>query len=252
MKPYIKKNKPIPLDVPEYVVDRNIAKHLPYPLSWLGYHNFTVIVGKPGAGKSSLISSFLTQRTPRLFRKVYDKIYVFMPKASMNSQKNNIFDVLPSKQIFHSFDEETLEKVLSKIESNSEEELNSLIIIDDMTSHLKRSMYLQGQLKEIVYNRRHLRTTIFLAVQSYVNIPKQVREVINYLFLFKPSKMQFELLFNELFELKRDDCQEIMDLAYNAESPHTFMFLNVLNQRMFRRFDEIIYRDNSESESFES
>jgi hypothetical protein len=56
--------------------------------------------------------------------------------------------------------------------------------------------------------------------------------------MFKPSKMEFENLFNELFETKKELALDIMNLAYNKQ--HQYLMLNVDTQRMFRGFDEIV------------
>jgi hypothetical protein len=64
--------------------------------------------------------------------------------------------------------------------------------------------------------------------------------------MFKPSKIEFENLFNELFETKKDLALDIMNVAYNK--PHQYLMLNVDSQRMFRGFDEIIV-DNEDLEN---
>jgi hypothetical protein len=64
--------------------------------------------------------------------------------------------------------------------------------------------------------------------------------------MFKPSKMEFENLFNELFETKKDLALDIMNIAY--DKPHQYLMLNVDSQRMFRGFDEIII-DNEDLEN---
>jgi hypothetical protein len=58
--------------------------------------------------------------------------------------------------------------------------------------------------------------------------------------------MEFENLFNELFETKKDLALDIMNIAYNK--PHQYLMLNVDTQRMFRGFDEIIV-DNEDLEN---
>jgi hypothetical protein len=54
----------------------------------------------------------------------------------------------------------------------------------------------------------------------------------------KPSKVEFENLFDELFENNKDLSLDIMKLAFI--NPHDYLFLNVDSQRMYSNFDEII------------
>jgi len=50
--------------------------------------------------------------------------------------------------------------------------------------------------------------------------------------------MEFQNLFNELFETKKDLAIDMMNIAY--QQPHDWLMLNVDSQRFYRKFDEII------------
>jgi hypothetical protein len=69
--------------------------------------------------------------------------------------------------------------------------------------------------------------------------------------MFKPSKKEFEVLFSELFEQKKDYALDIMKYVY--QKPHDCLMLNVDSQRMYKDFDEIILRspDDDVSDSDE-
>ena len=62
--------------------------------------------------------------------------------------------------------------------------------------------------------------------------------------MFKPSKMEFENLFDELFEQKKDISMDLM--RYVFKNPHDYLMLNVDNQKFYKDFDEIIVHDNEE------
>jgi hypothetical protein len=100
-------------------------------------------------------------------------------------------------------------------------------------------------LKKLIYNRRHLKLNIIITVQSFVNIPLDVRKNISNLVLFKPSKKEFQIVFDELLETKKDLALEIMKITYE-HCDHNFLFLNVPSQRIFRNFDE--YKLDSDSD----
>ena len=102
-------------------------------------------------------------------------------------------------------------------------------------------MYIQETLKKLIYNRRHLKLNIIITAQSYKNIPMDIRKNISNLILFKPSKRELECIFDELVESKKEVFMSIMKIAY--EDKHSFLFINVPSQRLFKNFDEIIIKD---------
>jgi hypothetical protein len=62
--------------------------------------------------------------------------------------------------------------------------------------------------------------------------------------MFKPSKKEFEVLFEELFEQKKDYALDIMQYVYRE--PHDWLMLNVDSQRMYRYFDELIIKNEND------
>jgi len=43
-----------------------------------------------------------------------------------------------------------------------------------------------------------------ILLQSYLSLEKEIRKLFNNVIMFKPSKVEFENLFNELFETKKE------------------------------------------------
>ena len=113
--------------------------------------------------------------------------------------------------------------------------------MDDVGASLKNSE-IQLILKTIIYNRRHLKVHIVMLCQSFQSIPKEIRKLITNCIMFKPSKVEFEKLFEELFETKREYALDLLNL-YKKRGD--YLFLNVEFQRIFNDFNEIIF-DNSE------
>jgi hypothetical protein len=81
-----------------------------------------------------------------------------------------------------------------------------------------------------------------MLLQSYVSIPREIRKLANNVIMFKPSKVEFEVLFEELFETKKDEAMKIMKVAFTK--PHDSIFLNVDSQRIFKDYDELIIKNN--------
>ena len=65
----IKKNKELKLDIPEFICDGSLDENLnKYDmLKNLNGFKFTAIIGKPGTGKTSLITAFLTGKKIRKY-----------------------------------------------------------------------------------------------------------------------------------------------------------------------------------------
>ena len=81
----------------------------------------------------------------------------------------------------------------------------SLLILDDVTAALK-SNEIQKIFRSIIYNRRHLKCKIIILVQSYQSIPREIRKIINNIVIFKSSKIEFEILMDELTSKKKRYC----------------------------------------------
>jgi hypothetical protein len=160
-----------------------------------------------------------------------------MPKSSRDSMKKNIFKKHDEDKMFDELDYGTISTIHERLLKSSSENENTLLILDDVGASLKNNE-IQKILRKIIYNRRHLKVHIVILLQSFISCPLEVRKLLNNIFMFKPSKMEFENLFNELFETKKELAIDIMNLAYNKE--HQYLMLNVDTQRMFRGFDEIV------------
>jgi GTPase SAR1 family protein len=236
---HIKKNKEIKLDIPSFSVDDNaVGKHLnTHPLTkLLNVYGFLAIVGTPGMGKTSLAISLLTQKEPKIYRKTHHHLIVFMPQNSINSMNKNPFNKL--EHIYNELTESTINEAYSLLNKFSSENEKSILFIDDMTASLKGSKSIIDTLKKIVFNRRHLHCNLIITVQTYMSIPMDLRKCISSIIMFKPSKKEFEKLFEELFESKKELFDRVMKIAYIDK--HDYLFMNIASQRLFRNSDELI------------
>ena len=244
------KNKDIPLDIPVFNCDDNaVGEHLnEHPLTaLLNNYGFTCFIGKPRQGKTSLAVALITQKKPRIYKKTHHKIIIMMPQNSINSMKKNPFKMLPPENFFNELNETTLQAVYEIMEENTAQNMKTLLLIDDMTADLKASRAVETILKRIVYNRRHLKCNIIITSQSYVNMPLDIRKTITNVFMFKPSKMEMEILFTELVNSKKDVFMDILNYAFNKPN-NPFLFINIESQRMFSKFDELIIQEEGEDE----
>ncbi len=240
----IKKNKNIKLNIPSFTCDYNaVGEHLEnHDLTkYLNCYGFLCVIGRPASGKTSMTIAMITQKKPQIYKKTHHHILLFMPENSINSLKKNPFEKLNPSNIYYELTNSTILDAYEKIDGWSKDKEKTLLYIDDMTADLKKSKFIIDFLKQLIYNRRHLKLNIVMTAQVYPNIPLDVRKCITNLILFKPPKMELLKVFEELIESKKDRFEDILRLVY--DEPHNFLFLNVLSQRMFKNFDEIIMHD---------
>lgn len=232
----IKKNVRPKLDVCKMLCDGGLDKKLDmYDVTkFMNQHATNLLIGKPRSGKTSMLYSLFKNK--KLFAKVFHTIYIFQPSASRGSMKDDIFSQLDGDQLFEVLTFQNLQSVLERIKSAPFEE-NHAIIFDDQTAYLKNKETLQ-MLKELIYNRRHLHTSIFFLVQTWYSVPKDIRKLFSNIFLFKTSKCEMETIFEEVIEQDKSIIPKLQKLVFDV--PYNYLFINTDSQRLFKNFDEII------------
>jgi Poxvirus A32 protein len=206
---------------------------------FMNQHSTNLLIGKPRSGKTSMLYSLF--KSKKLFAKVFNTIYLFQPSASRGSMKDDIFSQLPPDQLYEELTYENLNDCVDRIK-NADFEENHCIIFDDMTSHLKNKDTLK-LLKELIYNRRHLHTSIFFLVQTWYSVPKDIRKLFCNIFLFKTSKCEIETIFDEVIEQDKTIIPKIQKLVFDV--PYNYLFINTDSQRLFKNFDEIIIDEDN-------
>jgi hypothetical protein len=203
--------------------------------SFMNCHSMNLLIGKPRSGKTSLLHSLFEHRN--MLRYCYHTIYLFQPVQSGASIENNIFDKLPEDQIFRELTFENLDEVKQRIEEDSKDGHASCIIFDDVTAELKNKATMK-LFKELAFNRRHLRLSMFFLVQTYFSVPKEIRRLWSNMFIFKTSKNEMSNIWDEIIEHDIEYMKPIMKLVY--DQPYQFMFVNTDSQRLFKCWDELI------------
>jgi len=236
---HIKKNVEPNLKKVKFNCDNKLCNRLDdYELTkLLNKSHFLAFIGKGGSGKSSLMISLL--KSPEMFKGVYDYIYVFIPPTSRASVQNSFWEKnLPEDQIYDDLTIENLEEVYEKIESNSENGDKSLIIFDDVQSKMKNND-IRKLLLHLNNNKRHLKLSMWLLLQNYTKLDKQIRMNITDIITFKVSKSELQNLYEEHIELQKDVWERIQKLLFKES--YEFFYLNTNTQRLFQNWDEIVY-----------
>lgn len=237
----LKQNNAPDLKKVKFLCDNNLHDKLDtYEISKLmNRSNFTLFLGKAGSGKSSLCISFL--KTPEMFHEVFHKIFVFMPSSSRASLKDNFFEKhLEEDQIYDELDVDTLNEAYDRALDIKSQGGTSLIVLDDVQKALKDPQVAK-LLLHMVNNRRHAGLSIWLCAQTYNSIPRQVRQGLTDLFVFKINKTEMMNIYEEQLELTKDTLEKVQKFLY--KKPHSFMYINSNSQRLFSNWDEIVINE---------
>jgi hypothetical protein len=232
-----KRNEAPPLTKCDMVCDGGLHEKLNnYELTkFLNSHETNLMIGRPASGKTSLLYSFF--KSPKIFRKVFHNIYLFQPSHSRASMKDNIFEKIPQEQCYEELNYENLHEVMTTIKGE-DKKYNNCIVIDDMTAYLKNQDVKQ-LLKELIFNRRHLRTTVIFLVQTWFSIEKDIRKLFSNIFCFRVSKQELTNIMDEVVESKAKYMNDIAKIVF--DEPYKYLFINVNTQRLFDGFDELIF-----------
>lgn len=206
---------------------------------YLNSHSTNLLLGKPRSGKSSLMWSMLRSR--KMLNKVYNNVYLFQPSHSRTSIKNNIFKKHDKDKMFDELTFVDLYDVVERIKATDKDE-NNVIIFDDMSAYLKNKETLQ-LFKELIFNRRHLRTSIFFLNQTFMSVPKELRRLFSNIFLFKVGQNELSNVFTELVE--DDNVRGLQSVIAKRvfDKPYNYLFINTDNQDFFKGFDRIKFAE---------
>jgi len=219
------------------VIDPKLLKY-PMVEDLFSRTSFNIICGKPGAGKTSIITNFVKT----IFKKAFEHILVFMPEGSRRSIENDIYGKqLPPGDLYDALTADNLEDVIEKLNESSEEGENTLLLIDDFQSALK-DPDIRKRLQTIVTRMRHLRCTIFILQQNFQKLPKFLRELVTNVITFNIGKSQLNKLFEETVQLDKEKFQNLIDLAFKEKNDYIIINVNG-NRNIYKGFDRIVFEE---------
>ena len=228
----LKNDKEIKIPYPKMRCDAQLDKNIPSPLMYT--HAFTMFVAPPGSGKTSMLCGLLTG----IYKKVFKRIYVFMPSNSVSSlPENHLFQRLT---IEDELTGDKLAKLINELNENEDDE-PSLVIIDDQVSKMK-DLDVVNELKFLINNRRHLRCSIWLAGQTLsATAALMFRKQASHIFIWRPSKKEFKDIHEEfMLGIPKDTAKDIFNTY--CEEAHNFIFITMKDGHIYNKdFDRIMW-----------
>lgn len=207
--------------------------------------NFTIIAGKMGSGKTSILIEIM--RNPDIYMKVFHEIFIIIPEGSLLSisEKDNIFKkYIPPDHVYHEYNAETLTAIYEKLMENAKEGHNSLVVIDDFGSQFRVQKDCEIILNKIIIRMRHLRAVVFLLAQGLTQLPPKWRNLATNLLTYNLGKSAMERVFNEYFEYSKQQFDKLMKQYQN---PHDFLLMNLKYKKIYNKdFHEISFEDEEE------
>eukprot|EP01051_Picozoa_sp_SAG22_P011351 SAG22_NODE_1082_length_5646_cov_20.621597_5_plen_230_part_01 len=182
----IEKPNDIKLTRPSVTIDIPLNPKPKAPLP--NKNGFAICVtGPSGSGKSSVMFSLIKSKDG--YRKRFHKIISVIPESSLNSLKANPLKDLPEEQRFEDLTLENLDDIIEMVEENREEDLLTLLLLDDVSAELQDPLILKKMMR-LYLNRRHLKLSIISISHSLTGrgaLPYTIRKNLSHLIMFKPS-----------------------------------------------------------------
>ena len=231
---------PLKVIAPKMHCDTSLGDDIPEPCP--KGHFMWGVMGGPGRGKSSYMISLLTAKgANKVYRKVFHNIWFCIPENSMASVGSSIFKDHDDEKIFHELSVRNLDTIKTQVEREALEGYNSLLVIDDQTAYLK-DKGVERLLRYLIFNRRHLRLSIFLLAQSYNQLPLSIRKTLSHFTMFAPANKKETLsVFEELIFLPKDVAENLV--RYVFKNKHDTLFGNTLDGSLYRNFNRLHISD---------
>ena len=94
--------------------------------------------------------------------------------------------------MFDSLTLESINTIYNKLEESTSKKHTSLLILDDVEASFKNNE-IQKILRQIIYNRRHLKVHIIMLMQSFLSCPKEIKKLLNNVFYLNLVKLRLKI-----------------------------------------------------------
>lgn len=181
------------------------------------------------------------------YRKVFNKILICSPTLGQGkSAKNDPFKDVPGEQKWKTFTIAHMDEIFKTIESNRDDDEQTVLILDDIGAQLRKSAHAEKQLVTLLQNRRHLFCSVFILVQRYKDLPSGIRNNMSHFVSFRPkNQLEHMSICDEVFPFHRRQHQKIMDYVFDNADRFSFLLIDMSLKetnkfRYFNKFNEIL------------
>lgn len=214
----------------KFTVDNVLHKKLKkYPMlaeTSLCKSHSMIAIAKPGSGKTTFLLSLLED----CYAKVFHNVYVVMKRQSRESIQGDLFERVD--KVYDELDFTTMNSLMENIKDNASSKETTLVYMDDVQQSLKEKE-VEKLLGEMFANRRHLRLTIWIAVQNFKSIPVQIRNNTSTFLVFSTvGKQEKEAFFEQIATVSKPEF-EMLDKLY--KKPYDFLLYDVNYKKIFNQ-----------------
>lgn len=160
---------------------------------------------------------------------------------------SDIWDGHPKDKIHNTLDRTSLDEIhrkcLVRAKAKPKPE-TTLLVLDDMAVFLKMKD-VEAKLRELIFNRRHLRLSMMFLVQSFNALPLTLRKTLSHFALFRPrNKKEVEAVFEEVMFINRKTAAALLKFTFRDD--HDFLFGNTNTGQFYRNFNEIVISEEGD------
>ena len=212
-------------------LDKQLSHDIPHPLP--NYNGFSLLIcGPSGSGKTTFLYSIMSKKKKngvrQSYRGLFDKIYVISPTIGKDSIKNDPFKTLPDDQIHRSLSSDLLDELDEELNENRANELNSVVILDDVGSQLRKNQKIDKKLTSMIQNRRHQYTSYIIILQRFRDAGTGIRNNLSHFVTFRPkNKPEQDAISNELFPYDNKKNQQILNHIFESDNNFSFLFVDM-------------------------
>lgn len=212
-------------------LDKLLAPDIPEPLP--NYSGFSMLIcGASGSGKTTLLYSIMSKKRQKGVRQsykgVFDRVYIISPTIGKDSIKNDPFKTIPDEQIWRSLSKEALDELDERLDENRKKNINSIVILDDVGSQLRKSAAIDKKLTSMIQNRRHQYTSYITLLQRFRDAGTGIRNNLSHFISFRPkNKPEMDAIANELFPYDNKKTMQILNHIFDTANNFSFIFVDM-------------------------
>lgn len=200
---------------------------------YLSPHFFIALCGKPGSGKSTVMSEMILN--DQLYGKKFDHVFMFGPTKlpGVTCDVGSNYFPTYSPGMIYSCIKWAAEKKAKHV----------LVCLDDVVGALKKDQH-SKELMDLFFNRRHILpepgvVSFLVTSQKYKTIPFNLRSVLTGVISWKPQRNDWRHIKEECIMGEMDNPMiERIIFKHWGEDPHNFVYFKLDNNQIILNWEK--------------